>query len=532
MRQGGGERDTDGGGPGPSADQLASAAKDAADLFGRLRATNAAIESKAGLVDLEPVLDELASYFGAEAMVLAERRDDSLVQRTHLREDRLTGFHDDWATLLENGYYEWSPDERPGQASVFPETPYGRVITISGRRQQESGEISATLTLITGDRPFNQDHAEIVSWITMLLSGLFLRLERAREQARVAELSRLREVTSSRLLPYSDADTDAIQAVTDVLAFIAEGFEADEVIWGNRHQPEAQHSSQRYIRSEGCSRALPSARLLVEGGLDAAPENRAVTSRFSAEALHSLGHNPDEMSSSVAWVTPLRVGPTVIGGLGLLFYAAPHPINENEERFLCDISNLLQQFEVRMRAQRALDKRHRYDELSIEVAQKLLNAAHDTDSTTAVVEWTLGELCLTMGADLAIRQVLGDVESASQSGSPSGLAHAQRLGNTTPALSLQSKIEDVLEKDRVATVSLKDFSEDEQDLLNGMGLAGVWFWLGAGGAAARQEPDVAPAAGGLTWALPAHLLRWPPPPPSSIQAVFLPHPKAASGHSI
>ena len=71
MRQGGGERDTDGGGPGPSADQLASAAKDAADLFGRLRATNAAIESKAGLVDLEPVLDELASYFGAEAMVLA-----------------------------------------------------------------------------------------------------------------------------------------------------------------------------------------------------------------------------------------------------------------------------------------------------------------------------------------------------------------------------------------------------------------------------------------------------------------------------
>ena len=78
-------------------------------LLERLRVANTSIGSRAEIPKLEPVLEEMAAHLGAETMVVSDRVNEALVQRTHLDHDRLTGFEDDWETLIEHSFYEWSP---------------------------------------------------------------------------------------------------------------------------------------------------------------------------------------------------------------------------------------------------------------------------------------------------------------------------------------------------------------------------------------------------------------------------------------
>lgn len=442
-------------------------------LLERLRSAIASIGSKAEISKLEPVLEELAAHLGAETMVISDRVNEALVQRTHLDRDRLTGFKDDWDALVEHSFYEWSPGSRAGQAAAFPEATYGRVVPLQDKRQQEAGKMSGTLTLIMGDRPFDERQVQYLSWLNVILAGLFMRLDRDLDQEQAAAMNSLREATSARLLPFNDADTGSVQAVTDVLAAIAESFDADEVIWGNRQEPNEQHSSQRYVRSDGRTHALPNTRLEVVGGIDSAPDNGITISSFADRALRHLGHDPAEMSSSVVWVTPLLMGQEAIGGLALFFYANRAPATTVETRCLGDITSFLAQYEVRMTTQRALDKRHTYDEFSVKSAHELLEAAHHATSTQEIVELTLSRLCETFGADMGTLVVDGEQETRLDYGTPLGHERNQTLLDQTSQRFIRDKAEERLGTNGSAIVSYEDFSEDEQALLDRAQLSGV-----------------------------------------------------------
>ncbi len=425
---------------------------------------------------LEPILGQIAILVGVERIVLAQRTGSTLIQRTHRHDDRLSGKGEDWTVFDDVNAYTWTPNRRSGQARHFPETANGRVLALTSTFRATAVRANGTLTVLTGDTPLPQEHATKLSMIALAVGELFERLVTDSVDSQEAELARLRELTSTRLLPHTDADTDAHQAITDVLAAIAEAFEADEVIWGNRYDPNEQHSSQRYRRRQAASKVLPSIRLAVEGGIDSDPDNPIVIARLEDAAFRALDLDPAAYPASLTWITPLRSHETVLGGLGLLFFEHRADPTAEEIRFLTDTSHLLRHYEERIKAQRALKRSHHNDKLSLRIARRLLeHTSQDASAETAdqIVAWTIEQLGLAFAADMVTVQTGNDMESAKNWGTSSGLARNQRLLDAQPNRFIRTASQQALHDNDVALIKLPDFSAEGRETLERLGHNGI-----------------------------------------------------------
>ena len=445
----------------------------ATEVYDLLRDTNSRIDSFAELVLLEPVLEIIAEKVGAERIIVSERSGETLIQRTHTDDDRLSSMLEDWTAFGDGQYYRWTPDRPIRQGRRYPETGHGHVFLIASGRLGRQDRAVGTLTVLTGDAPLGHEHVEALSLLTLMTGGLFRRLINDAAVAQTSELGQLRELVSARLLSFSDAETDAHRAITDVLAAIADTFDADEVIWGNRHNPEQANNSQRYRRALATSCALPPVRLAVEGGLDADPDAQMVVARFKDDAFLALDLDPAAHPDSTSWVTPLRSDDEVLGGFGLLFFDAKPAPSTEQTRFLADTANLLQQYEVRIRAQRALQRRLVNDNLSLEIARGLLHATRTTTSTEDVIAWTLEQVGRAFDADMVTLQRGGDILNAHNWGTPSGLARNQQLLDAQGYRFIRPTTQRALTEQTTALLRLSAFPEEGQVVLDQLGFDGI-----------------------------------------------------------
>lgn len=453
----------------------------AGSLVETLQETNAAINGFDELFRLESVLEKIASALGAEKIIVAQRTRDALIQRTHCDDDRLSQYLEDWTVFAEGPAYSWSSGHRIGQARQFPATPHGHVVALTAGRR-DSDRIQGTLTVLCGDTPMAKQSTDFVGLIALSVAGLFKRLASDAETARLGELAKLREVVSERLLPRFEADTDAYEAVTHVLSVIAETFSADEVIWGNRHNPAVDGGSQRYVRRLGVSQQLPPSRLMMKSGpLDR--NSRIVIDRLDDSAFRNLGLDPSAYPHSMTWTTPLQLEDTVVGGLGLLFLDKTADPTVEEIRALADISKLLQQYTVRVDAERALQRRHDFDKLSLEIARRLLRASTEGENANEVIAWTLEELGRAFDADHLTLQSGQDVGSAIRWDSTHGLERYQHILDARPKRFMSDAVQQILDEHGSALIKVPDLPEDARAILEQLGYGNLTIL------ASRTIPD-------------------------------------------
>ncbi|MGB1504151.1 MAG: EAL domain-containing protein [Acidimicrobiales bacterium] len=450
-------------------------------LFDALQAANATINGFDEMPFLEPVLEKIANALGAEKIIVTQRSNDALIQRTHCDDDRLSQHLEDWTVFAEGPAYTWSSSHRIGQARQFPATPHGHVVALTAGRR-DSDQIRGTLTVLCGDTPMTKQSTDFAGLVALSLAGLFKRLDSDAEIARLGELAKLREVVSARLLPRFEADTDAYEAVTHVLSAIAETFSADEVLWGNRHNPKVDGGSQRYVRRLGVSQQLPPSRLMMKSGpLDR--NSRIVIDRLDDSAFRNLGLDPSAYPHSMTWTTPLQLEDTVVGGLGLLFLDKTADPTVEEIRALADISKLLQQYTVRVDAERALQRRHDFDRLSLEIARSLLRASTEGESANEVITWTLEKLGRAFNADQLTLQSGRDTGSAIRWDSTHGLERYQHILDARPKRFMSDAVQQIVDERGSALLRVPDLPEDARSILEQLGYDNVTIL------ACRTVPD-------------------------------------------
>ena len=442
-------------------DEFLVAESRAAELLGRLSSSLWEFTSLEDAHELEPHLTAIAGHLGADVLVLSAREGDHLRQLTGSPIEGLEPCVERWDVLIDEGRYAWSPTDRAGQATAFGADTHGLVLSIG-----HGAEIAATLTVVSSEGPLAARHELVIIRLQSMLRGLVRRLASESELRRQRELEALRSFVGARYLEVPPGVHTTREATGDVLGRIAAAFGADEVIWGNRFDPETDTGGVRFRSDDGWIGSLPPTRLRLTGPqLDGSEP--VVHGELSDSAVEHLGHDLEEIQGIHATITVTTVRDLPVGGLGLLDYGSARDRPAADLECLLDLTRLIHQFETGIQARRAIDELHSYDELGLEVAHYLLDAARSAESVDEVNQWTLERVGKAFGAEFVMFQDSGTEIHGRWPfwAEARGRERTRRLEKIDREALIRQDFRQHVGTDRSALMRFADFSPESQGFL-------------------------------------------------------------------
>ncbi len=342
---------------------------------------------------IEPLFEAIAKHLDATAMILCVRHDEELTEVAGWRDDReahpsdLNGIRERWPDLA-TGRYEWTPSEKGdalGQSSAFSHDTFGLVLAIG-----HSDDVVATLTIVGKERPIDRSNELVLIRLVSMFRGLSRRILAETRLERQRELEQLRSFVGLHYLPTINSDKEGFSVTTEVLARIAETFDADEVIWGSRSRARLSGVGQRYRRHDAYASTLPRKRLeLINRTLD--PEEPIVFSRFDDDTLDLLGVDRSVHPETSVSISHISAGGEIVCALVLLDYGPRPRRPATDLEVLASVSHSIHRFESRMADRRRSQLRHRYDEMTVRIASRLVDTTSPTDASTQYALDEIGE---------------------------------------------------------------------------------------------------------------------------------------------